>query len=310
MKTSKKKIIKWIFASAILCALIVVVSGCFGQFDFALECSKAISAAKVALNDGDTLVLDAQEIDAEFERVQSRAAGANLNDEQFANFREVLECGAGHQIYRSSSPFAKDERGVYCNTAAQNHSVKNVVYLLASGESQPELAGYCGQQNVRFFELNTDLSCSQNKATAREILQYLQSLDGNTLICDSEGATLTGYICAILQGIAGYTSYYQSVDWALSYVNLSNMALSGADIANIEANTPIAKANLTDAVSDAQFKQACLACWANMAPVFGVEPRQMKYLNPMRLAVNYLRGCGMSNDEICSLQSWLKECCD
>lgn len=300
----KYRIIIVIFSCVLICGACIL--GCCNSNDPLVGFANTISNIKTFVNDGATLEYQADEIDQSFTRVNNRASATNLNDEQFANFRKVLETDSiNRPIYRSASPFKGDERSAYVDSCAKNVGIKTIIYINGLQDRYSSPMGYCSEQKIVPFTIKKPFDDADNKQQVALIMKQILNSEGPILICDDEGLFATGCISSILQYLAGYTDDYASVDWALSYLNLTNSLISEHDYAAITSQLSQARANLSQCVKSQELSKALTACRANMASALGVQPRQMKYMNMKRLAADYLRSAGMDNSTIDSLSKMI-----
>ena len=154
------------------------------------------------------------------------------SDVAFANFRS-LSGGAinGNMFYRSSSPVCNIyNRAPYVDAFVEAAGIKCVLNLSDSGKEVNQFmvdSGYCSPYYKSLFEsgkvltLNMDSRYYRNEFafTLADGLRKMLYMEGPVLIHCIEGKDRTGFVCMLLEGLAGAT--YQEIidDYMTTYYN-------------------------------------------------------------------------------------------
>ena len=154
------------------------------------------------------------------------------SDVAFANFRS-LSGGAinGNMFYRSSSPVCNIyNRAPYVDAFVEVAGIKCVLNLSDSSKEVNQFmvdSGYCSPYYKSLFEsgkvltLNMDSRYYRNEFafTLADGLRKMLYMEGPVLIHCIEGKDRTGFVCMLLEGLAGAT--YQEIidDYMTTYYN-------------------------------------------------------------------------------------------
>lgn len=154
------------------------------------------------------------------------------SDVAFANFRG-LSGGAinGNMFYRSSSPVCNVyNRAPYVDAFVEAAGIKCVLNLSDSSKEVNQFmvdSGYCSPYYKSLFEsgkvltLNMDSRYYRNEYafTLADGLRKMLYMEGPVLIHCIEGKDRTGFVCMLLEGLAGAT--YQEIidDYMTTYYN-------------------------------------------------------------------------------------------
>ena len=154
------------------------------------------------------------------------------SDVAFANFRS-LSGGAinGNMFYRSSSPVCNIyNRAPYVDAFVEAAGIKCVLNLSDSSKEVNQFmvdSGYCSPYYKSLFEsgkvltLNMDSRYYRNEFafTLADGLRKMLYMEGPVLIHCIEGKDRTGFVCMLLEGLAGAT--YQEIidDYMTTYYN-------------------------------------------------------------------------------------------
>lgn len=154
------------------------------------------------------------------------------SDVAFANFRG-LSGGAinGNMFYRSSSPVCNVySRAPYVDAFVEAAGIKCVLNLSDSSKEVNQFmvdSGYCSPYYKSLFEsgkvltLNMDSRYYRNEFafTLADGLRKMLYMEGPVLIHCIEGKDRTGFVCMLLEGLAGAT--YQEIidDYMTTYYN-------------------------------------------------------------------------------------------
>lgn len=197
----------------------------------------------------------------------------DLNDEDYANFREVsnakIKPGV---IYRSSSPINEAlNRNVEADTACRNHHIKTIINLTDYKEAAESMPGYAnsyykavaehapGTEGSSVFYNPLDVYVKDHSFAYKvaETLRYMLDHQGPYLFHCDEGQDRTGIVIAILEGLMGvsyddvrkeymktFANFYGITDESPQYLvfasnlstNLNNLFHHWTDETNFETN--------------------------------------------------------------------------
>lgn len=154
------------------------------------------------------------------------------NEEVFANFREL---SGGNivpgRFYRGASPCNNNRnRSPYVNGLMRNH---NIAYVLDLADSRKDFENYREQygdiysydwdlflnDKMYFVEMDFDFTCDEYREWIAEGLIDLIKHDGPYYIHCNEGKDRTGFVCVILEGLAGATYEEMRDDYMETYKN-------------------------------------------------------------------------------------------
>ena len=148
-----------------------------------------------------------------------------LNDEEFANFRNIATSGMGKNIlYRSSSTIDDEyKRAAYSDKAAEDH---HIAYILNLTDNESELNAFPGYEDTYFASvnhmarnLNMDVTSEENRDCIAEFMRIIAGNKGPYLIQCLQGKDRTGYFCGILEALMG-ASYDEIVeDYMVTFYN-------------------------------------------------------------------------------------------
>lgn len=181
---------------------------------------------------------------------QSRADGMSVED--FANFREVDLSGmASGVLYRGSSPVDLEGNEWRCQTAdslLRSYHVASVVDLADTQEHLDALAALSDYDapnfdalrasgNVFARELGVDYTSSSNQEKLREVFEYLIEADTPVYIHCRQGKDRTGFVCILIEALAGAPREEIIQDYMLSYVNDYGIPEGSAQYKTIQNKT-------------------------------------------------------------------------
>lgn len=183
--------------------------------------------------------------DPYYELLASYGAGYSDNREDyssdavFANFREVKTTGMGSGVlYRSSSPYeAIKARVSYSADLIEANGVAN---LLIANMTDEDVGKYCEGKTTYVANLyNTGHVYADEMMPSilyypddmKAAMKAVLDMDGSVCVTCSMGKDRTGFLCAILESLAGATYEEVCVDFMLSFENLYHVT-KGSDTYN------------------------------------------------------------------------------
>ena len=154
-----------------------------------------------------------------------RADYPNLTDAEFANFREVKTTGiAPGMLYRGASPIDNTENRAACAAVAlEEAGVRVVLNLSDSVEGMQEMELYPGSYyaglDVIALDMNMDMCAPENMVKLAEGLRFALSHEGPVYVHCLEGKDRCGFVCAVLERLAGASREEIIADYMVSYAN-------------------------------------------------------------------------------------------
>lgn len=218
-------------------------------------------------------------------RTNNREDYADLNDSQFANFRQVTTSGVGEAtLYRSSSPVNPEiARDSYAMAAMRGAAVKTVMNLADDQTSAEAREGYAdsyyAQQNVIFLGLGVDFAAESFKSGLADGMRYFASHEGPYLVHCNEGKDRAGFVSAILECLMGASADEVVADYMVTYYNYYGV------LPETEQYTAIANSNIRK----------------SLATAFGIAAIDEADLAAE--AAEYLAEIGLTEDEIAALKT-------
>ncbi len=147
---------------------------------------------------------------------RSEAREDYATDEIFANFRPVVE----GVLYRSSSPIlAEDARAPYAMKLADAAGVEAFINLAQTAEELAAMGTPYGDRAAIAVGMGADALSESFAPALKDALLFLADSEGPCLIHCNEGKDRAGIVCAILEGLIGFTPEQITADYMLSYVN-------------------------------------------------------------------------------------------
>lgn len=154
------------------------------------------------------------------------------SDEIFANFRAV-DCSAlkKNTLYRSASPCDNQHcRAVYVDSLLAGAGIK---FILNLSDNDEKIAGYMSKEDFscRNFEklyndgkvmpiaLNMNFASSEFKEKIAKGLSAMAESEGPYLVHCTEGKDRTGFVCMLLEALAGAKYEEIEKDYMITYNN-------------------------------------------------------------------------------------------
>lgn len=211
----------------------------------------------------------------------------DLTDEQFANFREVTTTGMGKGIlYRSASPVDPlYNRNTYADAAIEKAHVTTIMNLSDDQESLVAFPGfdstYYSKQNYIALNMGVDFEAEEFEQKLAEGIRYIISKPGVYLVHCLEGKDRAGFVAAIFECLMGASYDEVAADYMTSFFNYYGITPDDERYNNI----------LTSNLEK------------NLQKAFGVKDLGSTDLSAK--AAEYLKGIGISDEEITSLKKAL-----
>ena len=218
----------------------------------------------------------------ELDGTTNRDDYAELTDEQYANFRMVAAPDiAEGRLYRSSSPVNPDlNRNREADAALENAGVQSVLNLADSEEAMKGYPGFSethyAERNILALGMSMDFMSEDFREKMAAAFRFIAGSDGPWLVHCSLGKDRAGFLCAILECLAGADAGAVVEDYMESYVNLFHL------VPGDEKYEAIAEGNIVKELQEA----------------FGVEDLSAEGVDLAEEAGKYLSGIGLGEDEI------------
>ena len=154
----------------------------------------------------------------------SRSDYAGLDDNQFANFRQVRTSGMGNVLFRSSSPLNEETgRSAYVMKALEDAGVTVIVNAEENqpeSESRPSFPGsYYSKQKVFWNGMSAAVIGEANMKAVADALRFMAENPGVYCIHCKEGKDRTGFLCAVLELLMGAGMDEIIADYMETYCN-------------------------------------------------------------------------------------------
>lgn len=212
----------------------------------------------------------------------NRADYAELPDEQYANFRMVAAPGiAAGRLYRSSSPVNPGlNRNREADAALENAGIRSVLNLADTEEELKEYPGFAethyAGKNILALGMSMDFMSEDFREKMAAAVRFIAGSEGPWLVHCSLGKDRAGFLCAILECLAGADADAVVADYMESYVNLFHLAPGD------EKYQAIAEGNIVKELQEA----------------FGVEDLLAEGVDLAEEAGKYLGRIGLEEEEI------------
>ena len=208
----------------------------------------------------------------------------HLNDEAYANFREVTTTGMGdHVLYRSSTPFNPSiGRSQEADAACRKHKIKTIMNMTDSEQTMSSYEGfadsYAGTCNVICLNMVVDYESDSFRNSLAKGFTYLASQEGPYLVHCTEGKDRAGFASAVLEALMGAGDDEIIRDYMVTYENYYGVEPGS------ELYTKIADANIKKFLPDA----------------FGLDTLEGEDLSAA--AEKYLKNLGLTDETIENLK--------
>ena len=220
---------------------------------------------------------------------KTRADYPNLTDEEFANFREIHTTGiAKGKLYRSSSPISTwGNRNTIADRLSELAGIKTIINLTDTNHGMTAHKGYSGsyysRQNVIGLNVSTKF---WGKEYQRGLAKGIRFMAANTppyLIHCSLGKDRAGFTCAIVECLMGASWQEVERDYMTSFYNYFGIVQGTREYDFVVKNE----------------------IQGFLARTFGVKAEDMARINLSDYAERYLRGIGVSSQDIEALREKL-----
>lgn len=215
----------------------------------------------------------------------NRADYAELTDGQYANFRMVAAPGiAAGRLYRSSSPVNPGlNRNREADEALENAGVRSVLNLADTGEGMKAYPGFAethyAERNILALGMSMDFMSEDFREKVAAAVRFIAGSEGPWLVHCSLGKDRAGFLCAILECLAGAEAGAVVANYMESYVNLFHLVPGDAKYG------AIAEGNIVKELREA----------------FGVEDLAAEGVDLAEEARDYLLAIGLSEADIAAL---------
>ncbi len=162
------------------------------------------------------------------------------SDEQFANFR-ALKGGdlKADFLYRGASPVDNSRsRAPYANSLIEKYNIACVIDL---ADSDDDMQSYFADESfsseyakklydegkTAVLDMSSSYSKDEYKRSVVEGLRKLLAVGGPAYIHCMEGKDRTGFVCLLLEALAGATYYEMRDDYMTTYANYYGITAEG-----------------------------------------------------------------------------------
>ena len=149
----------------------------------------------------------------------------DLDDEAYANFREVATTGMGdHVLYRSSSPInPKSNRNKEADAACKEHGIKTILNMTDSDKTMRAYEGfdstYYSTCHILCLNMVMDYKSDSFRKSLADGFAFIAGQEGPYLIHCAEGKDRTGFACAVLEALMGANEDEIVQDYMTSFEN-------------------------------------------------------------------------------------------
>ena len=185
------------------------------------------------------------------------------------------------RLYRSSSPVNPDlNRNREADAALDGAGVRSVLNLADTEETMKAYPGFAethyAERDILALAMSMDYMSREFREKTAAALRFIAVTDGPWLVHCSHGKDRTGFLCAILECLAGADADAVVADYMESYVNLYHLDPGS------EQYELIAQNNIIQELQDA----------------FGLSDLTAEGVDLAEAARTYLLESGLSEDEI------------
>ena len=149
----------------------------------------------------------------------------DLNDNEFANFREINMTGISKgKLYRSSSPVNDwGNRNLITDRLSEKAGIKTFINLVDSNEKVRNYKGfydtYYSKQNYIALNINLKFHTKDFQNKLVKVIKFIANNEAPFLIHCNLGKDRTGFVCAIIECLMGATSEEIISDYMISFYN-------------------------------------------------------------------------------------------
>ncbi|MBR1418759.1 MAG: tyrosine-protein phosphatase [Synergistaceae bacterium] len=218
-------------------------------------------------------------------RSNDRANYKNLNDLEFANFREVIK----NKLYRSSSPVNDVlKRNFIADNAAREVNIKTFVNL---GDSEAKLKGYknfagsyCSKNKIILLNLDWKYNSKNFRDRLAGGLKAMARSEPPFLIHCDAGKDRSGFVCALIEALMGFDMDYIVQDYLKSFENYFKVVKNSREY---------------DFIADNEIR-------AFLAKAFNIKAKDLNKINLALYAENYFKAIGLEAEDIEALKLKLR----
>ena len=180
----------------------------------------------------------------QLKRSEKREDYPNLNDAEYANFREITTTGMGkHALYRSSSPVNPEmNRNLEADAASADAGIKTFMNMADSDEDLHWYDGYdksyYSRQEIICLDMVVDYQSADFEKSLADGFVFLTEHEGPFLVHCNEGKDRAGFAAAVLEAFMGADADEIVSDYMVTYYNYYGVE-PGTDL-----YTKIADANI------------------------------------------------------------------
>ena len=212
----------------------------------------------------------------------------NLTDSEFANFRMIRTSGiAEGKLFRSSSPVSTwSERNAIADRLSRENGIKTFINLADSDSGMRKHEGYEGSyystQKIIGLNLGMKYKSRDFRRSLARGIHFMAVNNPPYLIHCSLGKDRAGFVCAVVESLAGASWPEIAGDYMLSFYNYFGI-LPGSKEYDFVLSNEIMRFLSED---------------------FGVK--NLSAVNLAECAEKYLRGIGVSQQDIDTLREKLR----
>lgn len=179
-------------------------------------------------------------------RSEKREDYPNLDDAEYANFREITTTGMGkHALYRSSSPVNPEiNRNLEADAASEDAGIKAFMNMADSEEGMQAYKGfdetYYSRQEIICLDMLADYYSEDFKKSLAEGITFLTEHEGPFLVHCNEGKDRAGFASAVLEAFMGASADEIVSDYMVTYYNYYGVE-PGTDMYTMLADANIRK---------------------------------------------------------------------
>lgn len=224
------------------------------------------------------------------------------SDEQFANFR-ALSGGKLKEnfLYRGASPIDNSRnRASYASKLIERAGVKTVIdladtaqevseYMAADDFNSPYFEKLYKKGKVATLSMSSDHDSAGYKQGMAKALRHLLKNGGPAYIHCTEGKDRTGYICLLIEALAGASYDEMLDDYMLTYANYYGI-------------TKEQEPERYAAVEGLYFRDFM----THLSGMEDADEDKLRAIDYSEYAKSYLESCGLSDKEIAQLEELIE----
>lgn len=224
------------------------------------------------------------------------------SDEQFANFR-ALSGGKLKEnfLYRGASPIDNSRnRASYASKLIERAGIKTVIdladtaqevseYMAADDFNSPYFEKLYKKGKVATLSMSSDHDSAEYKHGMAKALRHLLENDGPAYIHCTEGKDRTGYVCLLIEALAGASYDEMLDDYMLTYANYYGI-------------TKEQEPERYAAVEGLYFRDFM----THLSGMEDADEDELRAIDYSECAKSYLEGCGLSSKEIAQLEELIE----